>query len=148
PGNVIILADGATDELFSNLGYSDVSNIEREAAKSDEDGRPLQQPLVLDSVDRYGKSRPLCSWETYVIVNQPVPVEPGQTARRRFVQVRGIVDPDISARVHNLSLLPGGAWFSEAGVQAAPAEHETKEDYTQAVLGQSVARELGRDQKK
>ncbi len=28
PGNVMILSDGATDELFSNMAYSDTSNIE------------------------------------------------------------------------------------------------------------------------
>ena len=32
PGNVLVLADGSTDEVFSNLGYSDVSMIEREVA--------------------------------------------------------------------------------------------------------------------
>jgi ABC-type lipoprotein release transport system permease subunit len=148
PGNVIILADGATDELFSNLGYSAVNDIEHKVADKDEEGRSLEQPLVTDTVKRQGKQWPLCSWETYIIVNQPIPLQPGQPARRRFVQVRGIVDPDISARVHNLSLQPGGAWFSDAGVQAAPTEHNTKQDYTQAVLGQSVARELGRDQHK
>src|SRR4051794_20887829 len=32
PANVLILADGATDELFSNLSVNDTSNIEREVA--------------------------------------------------------------------------------------------------------------------
>src|SRR5882762_1267475 len=45
PGNVMILADGATDELFSNMMYSDTSNIER-------------QPGVL--VDQV-RNLPLCS---------------------------------------------------------------------------------------
>src|SRR5438552_18660151 len=31
PGNVMILSDGATDELFSNLVYSDTSNIDRQS---------------------------------------------------------------------------------------------------------------------
>src|SRR5215468_6779183 len=30
PGNVMILSDGATDELFSNLAKSDTTNIERQ----------------------------------------------------------------------------------------------------------------------
>src|SRR5438309_5827701 len=51
PGNVMILSDGATDELFSNLLYSDTSNIER-------------QPGV--STDEGGK--PLCSREVYIVV--------------------------------------------------------------------------------
>jgi hypothetical protein len=147
PGNVIILADGATDELFSNLGYSDVSNIEREVARTDEAGQPLATPIVLDTLERDGKQRPLCSWETIAIVNQPVRSAQGAVERRRFVQVRGIVDPVISAQVHNLNLKPGGAWFSEAGVQPLPGS-ESNEDCIQAVLGQAVARELGPDQNK
>ena len=30
PGNVMILSDGATDELFSNLGYGDVEKLPRD----------------------------------------------------------------------------------------------------------------------
>src|SRR6516225_5834011 len=30
PGNVMVLSDGATDELFSSLGYSDTSDVERQ----------------------------------------------------------------------------------------------------------------------
>lgn len=41
PGNVMVLADGTTDELFSNLGYGDSSNLERERATHDEDGQTL-----------------------------------------------------------------------------------------------------------
>ncbi len=142
PGNVLVLSDGATDELFSNLQHSETSNLEREIAMTDEEGQALPRPVAVDEIERGGKKFALCSRETYVIVNQPVPVPPGQPARRRFVQVRGIVDPDIAARVHGLSLLPGGAWFSDAGIQ--PGERD-RDDRIQAVIGQSVARELGRD---
>ena len=41
--------------------------------------------------------------------------------KRRFLQLRGIEDPLRSAHVHGLELLPGGSWFSEAGVQELPA---------------------------
>src|SRR5438309_3364803 len=27
PGNVLVLSDGATDEMFSNLGYSDITRV-------------------------------------------------------------------------------------------------------------------------
>ena len=59
PGNVIVMSEGSTDELFSNLGYSDISDIER-----------------LSRVNRDGstpENRPLASWEVYVVVNQPLP---------------------------------------------------------------------------
>ncbi len=59
PGNVIVMSEGSTDELFSNLGYSDISDVER-------------LPLVLrdeSTADR----KPLASWEVYVVVNQPLP---------------------------------------------------------------------------
>jgi len=37
------------------------------------------------------------------------------------VQVRGIEDPEIALRVHGLELLPGGTWFSPAGVRQVTA---------------------------
>src|SRR5205823_5936140 len=101
PGNVIVLSDGATDESFSNLGFSKPSDIDR-------------QPLV----ERDERGEPLSSREIYIVVNQPVP---GQSSagrpRRRFTQLRGIEDPVVASRVHGLKLLPGGAWFSAAGVR-------------------------------
>ena len=45
PGNVIVLADGSTDELFSNLTITDVSNVEKETVSEDEKGRRLKAPL-------------------------------------------------------------------------------------------------------
>ena len=56
PGNVMVLANGATDELFSNLGYGDITTIEHwPGVTTDESGGPL------------------VSWETYIVVNQPIP---------------------------------------------------------------------------
>lgn len=162
PANVLILADGATDELFSNLGYGEIKEIElRPEVARDDDGKPL------------------ASWEVYVVVNQPIlvrkcatcgqmaPVErlgqrllphgeppcagSGQvitgTRGRRFIQVRGIEDPVKSGKVHQLPLLPGGEWFGSAGVQALP-DSKTGEQAIQAVIGQGLARELGPDQGK
>jgi hypothetical protein len=73
PGNVMVLSDGALDELMSNLGYSDTADVAR-------------QPLV----ERDDRGQPLASHEVYVVVNQPVKVGPGGAQKRRFTQVRGI----------------------------------------------------------
>jgi ABC-type lipoprotein release transport system permease subunit len=133
PENVIVLSDGATDEAFSNMAYSDTDDVERiSGVLSDEQGRRL------------------CSKEVYIIATQELPAAAGETPRRRFVQVRGIENPLIASRVHSIELLPGGQWFSEAGVEQLPAAEAGQEPETaiQAVLGEGVARELGHDAKK
>jgi ABC-type lipoprotein release transport system permease subunit len=127
PGNVIVLADGATDELFSNLGFGDIKEIE-----------------LSQGVERDADDRPLTSWEIYVVVSQEIPGAASSGRQRRFVQVRGIDDPARSGQVHNLGLHPDGVWFSPAGVQSL-AEGG---DAIQAVLGAGIARELGKDQGK
>ncbi len=128
PGNVVVLADGATDELFSNLGYRDTSDVER-------------HPGVL----RDDKERPLASWEVYIVVNQPIPNAGDGKRKRRFLQVRGLDDPARAGAVHNLPLHPGGSWFSAAGVQPLRGD-VGGEQAIQAVLGEGIARELGKDQ--
>src|SRR5439155_20182039 len=66
--------------------------------------------------------------------------------RRHFVQVRGIEDPLVASQVHHLDLLPGGQWFSEAGVEDLPTTSGgNPETAVQAVLGSGVARQLGLD---
>jgi putative ABC transport system permease protein len=132
PGNVIVLSDGALDELMSNLGFGEVADVNR-------------HPGVL----RDARGEPLSSREVYLVVNQPLPVEPGRPQRRRFTQVRGIEAPLLAARVHGLELYPGGAWFSEAGVQSlGDSSGEAREQAVQAVLGEGVAGQLGRDRGK
>jgi ABC-type antimicrobial peptide transport system permease subunit len=130
PGNVMVLADGATDELFSNLGYDDSSDV-------------AEQPQVL----RDNHDRPLCSMETYLVVSQVIPGAPKGGKQRRFVQVRGVDDPAMSGRVHGLPLHPGGAWFSPAGVSTRKNADgsESGEPVIQAVLGEGIAREMGHD---
>lgn len=124
PENVMVMSDGATDESFSSLGYSDIGDIET-------------QPGVERLGDRW-----LCSKETYLVANQPVAnPQPGRP-ERRFLQIRGIDDPEISAGVHRVELFPGHTWFSGAGVQAVEGE---KDPAIEVVLGEAVARELGRD---
>ncbi len=129
PGNVVVLSDGATDELFSNLAFGDASDLERDP------------PDVL----RDEEGRPLASWELYLVVNQPVP-ESSPTykkgRRRRFLQLRGIDDAPRSARVHGLQLHPGGLWFSGAGTRPNPAGGP---GLVEGLLGEGIARALGAD---
>jgi putative ABC transport system permease protein len=144
PGNVMLLADGATDESFSNLAILDIGDVEN-------------QPGILRENDK-----PLCSRETYVVVNQPLqnPV-PGRP-KSRFTQVRGLDDSEIAGRVHGLKLYSGGGWISSAGVREAPAaatptaptagadSKDAKASATsaaliEAVVGEGVARVLASD---
>lgn len=132
PGNVMVLSDGATDEQFSNLGYNDSSDV-------------VLQP----GVRRDAEGKPLASKEVYIVVNQVIPSLTGGKPKRRFVQLRGIEDPMIAGEVHGLSLLPGGSWFSPSGVRDLPEKDKKKSDAAiEAVLGQGVAGEMGRDRGK
>ncbi len=104
PGNVLVLAEGSTDESFSNLSVGDLAEIEH-----------------LPQVERDSRTgRPLASRETYLIVNQPLPQATASGPQRRFLQLRGIEDPAVAVKVHAVELLPGGCWFSEAGVEELP----------------------------
>jgi ABC-type antimicrobial peptide transport system permease subunit len=128
--NVMVLSDGATDEAFSNLGYGDITKIDHwPTVQKDEDGTPLT------------------SWEVYIIVNQPIPNAKPGGRQRRFLQLRGLKDPALTGRVHNIPLKPGGAWFSQAGIQPLPGG-SGDEQAIQVVLGEGIARELGPDQGK
>ncbi|MCY2992992.1 MAG: ABC transporter permease [Planctomycetota bacterium] len=156
PDNLIIIAAGNNDETFSNLAFTDVADVEN-------------QP----GLARTEQGLPLCSKETFLIVNQPVAnaaaTRPprgvwnrlgrlvtslfGKNAtaerpHRRFLQLRGIEDPAIAAQVHRVGLYPGGDWFSEAGVQAVAdpgSDSASAPALIQAVLGEGVARVLGSD---
>src|SRR5262249_49347016 len=91
-----------------------------------------------------GRLQALCSKETYIIVNQPTKTAPGEPARRRFVQVRGIDVPEVAGRVHALELHPGGRWFRDAGVTGGDRADST---LIEAVVGEGVARELAKDKR-
>jgi hypothetical protein len=139
PGNVMILADGATDESFSNLAILDIGDIEN-------------QPGILRENDR-----PLCSRETYLVVNQPLQNPAPGRPKSRFTQVRGLDDAEMGGRVHGLKLYPGGAWISPAGVREAAAATAPGPDsqagkdapagpaLIEAVVGEGVARVLASD---
>lgn len=135
PGNVFVLSDGSTDEIFSNLGYGDLDNVERVVVELDEKDRVLKTPIRVRQLERGGKTVALASRETYYSINQPVPNT--NPPRRRFVQVRSIEDAEIAAEVHNIQLYPGGKWFRSAGVN--------DKSQIECVLGEGVAGVLGED---
>jgi putative ABC transport system permease protein len=127
PGNVLVLAEGATDESFSSLGFSDVGDIEK-------------QPFVLTDGDR-----PFASRETYLLATQLLPKAGTQNFKRRFLQIRGFDDPELGAKVHGMSLLPGGEWFSKAGVRSSVPGDQASESYIEVVLGDGVSRLMAGD---
>jgi hypothetical protein len=156
PGNVLVLSDGATDELFSNLAFGDVSNVVQEVVTEDERGRPVKPVRVARGVVgpdgklvRLPADAPrqvpgavfLASTETYLVMNQPVPTREGEKPRRRFVQVRALLSAAVASAVHNMELQPGGRWFTDTGVDRT-ADGKT---YVQAVIGDGAATALGPD---
>lgn|GEM_PF-1101419 len=141
-GNILILADGATDEQFSNMAYSDVSTVQEKYTKVDEYDQPLRadMPIVRIASKQVGdRTVYLCSQETLIFVNQPRAVADG-VKRRRFIQMRGVVDPVIAAEVHGIELAPGSRWFSDAGVN--------DEREIECVLGEGIAAQLAEDTQK
>jgi putative ABC transport system permease protein len=130
PGNVMILSDGATDEAFSSLpGSMSVQLLPSE----------LQAYVAQDEEGNY-----LAVKEVYVIVNQEISgADDPARRKRRFVQLRGIDDPLIAAKVHAITLR-AGEWFSQGGVRTLPDATTAYE----VVLGDGVARTFGADRGK
>ena len=124
PGNVMILSEGSTDETFSNLGFADSTDLETQEGVMKINGQAL------------------ISRETYLIIVQPIiNARPGRPFRR-FLQVRGVDVPEMSATVHEMELAEGSQWFSEAGVRELEKGGETA---IEVVLGDGIARDLGAD---
>ena len=158
PGNVLVLSDGSTDELFSNLGYGDVGNIPGVVVNEDPKSRPMKPVGVARGLPRPdrtgmdplppGASKAtagavyLASFETYLVMNQAIPTQPGEKGRRRFLQVRAHKDPLVAAAVHGVELQPGGRWFDDG------ADQESGGKYIGCVLGEGAAGTLGPDQGK
>jgi putative ABC transport system permease protein len=133
-GNIMVLSDGALDEAFSDLGYGDIDLLAN---------RDYVQKVKLSSGGKTEEVSML-SWELYQVVNQPLPHPEAGGRGRRMVQLRGVEDPVIAGMIHELTLHEGGAWFDTgAGVQSVPGGGN--EQYVQAVLGEGLAREMGRD---
>ena len=147
PGNVIVLSEGSTDELFSNLGYGqkELRNVLTQYVTQDENGATLETPArVATMAGPDGRDVYLSSQETFFVMNQAVPTRPGETPRRRFLQMRAIRDPLVAAKVHQIGLYPGGQWFSSTGVEPGP----DGTSYIQCVLGEGSAATLGEDEGK
>lgn len=125
PSNVIVLSQGSTDEGISNLPFENMGDI-------------AQQEGVVRR-----NNEPLCSRESYLVMSLPIPEPKPGNPTRRLLQVRGIYDPLASAAVHDFELLPGGEWFSEAGVRQS--DDANRPPVVEVVLGQGIARELGMD---
>jgi ABC-type lipoprotein release transport system permease subunit len=165
PGNVLVLSEGSTDELFSNLSYNDVNNVERIVVTEDEKNRPLPKPTGVQQVTPGPDGKPLigadghvvplaadvpqaikekapylASYETYLVMNQPVPTQPGEPQRRRFLQVRAMKDVHLAAAVHNIDIYPGGKWFNDQSV-----EQRDGKTYLACTIGEGVASTLGPD---
>lgn len=125
PGNVMIMSEGSTDEAFSNLGFADATEIEtQEGVAKDESGKAM------------------VSRETYLGISQQLVDRKTGLGKRRFLQVRGVDDPEMSAKVHGLKLKPGGTWFSDSGVREI---NEAGDTAIETMLGVAIARELGGD---
>jgi len=137
PGNVFVLSEGATDELFSNLGYGDVSNIERASTSLDKKNQPLPRTVKVMSFDDGGQRKYLSSRETYYVINMPIPES--SPPRRRFVQLRTLEDPAIAGMVHNMALESGPLVNEFLGSQ---------DGKILCVLGAGIAATLGADQNK
>jgi hypothetical protein len=133
PANVICLSAGAGDEVYSNLPLGETSHL------------ALQEGVVRDA-----GGRPLCSREVYVLTNQEMPAAAGERPKHRFLQIRGVEEPDISARIHGLVLV-AGRWFSGTGARYPSAlgqgggRAESPYALVEAVVGEGLAREIGKD---
>jgi hypothetical protein len=135
PANVICLSDGASDEVYSSVPLSSATDL------------ALQKGVVRDA-----GGRPLCSREVYVFTEQVLPAPQGQRQKHRFLQVRGVEEPDVSAAVHGLVLV-AGTWFSGGGVRfPSPAEMAaagaSASGQVEAVIGEGLAREIGKERGK
>ena len=80
PANVLVLSEGADDEVFSTI-----------------DGDVAAKMEVLKEVLRDG-DKTVTSRETYLIVNQPVAHPREDRPHGRFLQIRGVVDTTMAAR--------------------------------------------------
>lgn len=115
-GNVVLLRDGANDELFSDLAI-DASLFELWS--------PTKNPEILKDE----KGNPYASQEVYSIATQEIPpTTPDGRPSYRFLQIRGVENVEMSAKVHDLKL-KDGKWFDRTG--------------NDVVMGDGIARTLG-----
>lgn len=124
PGNVVVLSNGVNDELNSTIPFSDAGEV-----------------ATLPGIVRDEQGRPLCSREVYIGISQPLEREAGARGRRRILQLRGLDDLAIAARVRDAELQPGGSWYSEAGVREVLTPDGGTVQAIEAVMGGELARE-------
>ncbi|VTR90812.1 multidrug abc transporter permease : Uncharacterized protein OS=Pirellula staleyi (strain ATCC 27377 / DSM 6068 / ICPB 4128) GN=Psta_2964 PE=4 SV=1: FtsX [Gemmata massiliana] len=163
PGNVLVMSEGSTDELFSNLARGgEVDNTMRVHLTADEKGRPINggqgvgvargtfgpdgklTRLPPEAPKDLPGAVPLGSYESYIVMNQAVVTKPGEPQRRRFLQLRAFQDVRVGAAVHNIELDPGGKWFSGAGVEPGSKAPDGRE-YLHCCIGEGAAATLGED---
>jgi ABC-type antimicrobial peptide transport system permease subunit len=124
PGNVVVLQDGALDEAFSNLPPSADPRLLPEAVRKE---------ILTNDKGMY-----LATKEIYLIVNQPIPNAPPTGQQRRFIQMRGVEDPQIAATVHGITLQEG-TWFSKEGARKLKASLGPTETVSVAGPGAAAA---------
>jgi putative ABC transport system permease protein len=125
--NVVVLVDGATDEVFSNLVPFSVKLLPDE----------LQREVQYSQL--YAEEA-LAVQEVYVLVTYMIPNALPGGQQRRFVQMRGIDKPAVAAEVHGIELALG-EWPSSAGVRKL----DDGDTAPEIVLGNGVARTFGAD---
>lgn len=139
PENVIVLADGATDEVFSDIANPNADNF-------DNDIKKLLKTMP-QTVDGKTSNVYMLSKEVYVLVSHVVEQSRDGGRQRRFIQLRGVEDPQLSAAVHNITL-KDGAWFSRSGVRTvrdpSGASSETV-PVLEVVVGDGIAKTIGSD---
>ncbi len=163
PGNVLVMSEGSTDELFSNLSRGDAQDVPNETVGADQKGRPIGPGgkgvgvaraiagpdgaltrLPIDAPKDLPSAIHLASYESYLVMNQPVPTKPGEPERRRFLQLRAFQNARVGSTVHNIELEPGGRWFSSIGVEEGAKAPDGLE-YLQCCIGEGAAATLGED---
>jgi ABC-type lipoprotein release transport system permease subunit len=127
PGNILVLSEGAIDEAFSSLPPTisifqlpgDVQKIVRRDPSGDRN-------FTLWAVR-----------EVYALCNQELPPSNTGEERERLLQMRGVDDPILAAKVHGIDL-DHGRWFSPSGLDKETGEYEV-------VLGFGMAKLFGED---
>lgn len=143
-GNVIVLADGAVDEVFSNMDDQSVTGL-----------ADLQKSIktMPRKVDGKEVKAPLFSKEVYVLVSHIVAQKSDGSRKRRFIQMRGVSDFTISAAVHGLSVADGEGFQSQSGRKNVESPIDTPTGVSkgssanalEVVLGSGIAKILGAD---
>jgi hypothetical protein len=131
PGNVMVLSDGSIDEVMSNLPPIGVGELPAD----------LQQLIERDGNEH------LYSPEVYVIAVYDVPHPVPGGRKHRFVQMRGLVNMRIAAKVHEIDLATGN-WPSAGGARSVRVEKDGTTIETSAdevVVGDGLATAIGAD---